>query len=103
MARQRLFPCRRPGCRKLAYLVNTFCSTSCNRSFHLAQQTPEQRRVMCNRIRSLQWAQDINRMLLRVKALADTEDARLVLAWRYGKSAAKSARYRRKVRTGVAA
>lgn len=63
-------------------------------------QTPEQRRATLQRIRALQWQQDINRMLLRVKAMADSEDARLVLAWRYGKGSAKSARYRRATRQG---
>jgi hypothetical protein len=60
-------------------------------------QPAEQRRATCRRIRALQWAQTINRMLLRVKVLADTEDARLILAWRYGKAAAKSERYRQRV------
>jgi hypothetical protein len=46
--------------------------------------------------RALQQRQDINRMVQRVKAMADGEEARLVMAWRYGKVAGKSARYRRK-------
>lgn len=56
---------------------------------------------MLRRIRALQWQQDTNRMLQRVKALADTEDARLILAWRYVKRAANTARYRRKGEGGV--
>lgn len=93
----RRYPCHRPGCRKKAVKLGGYCSRSCNRSWHLAMQSPEQRKAAASRMRAMQWAQEINRMLLRVKVLADREDERLVLAWRYGKMAAKSARYRRKV------
>lgn len=44
----------------------------------------------------LKFQRDINRMVQRVKVLADSEDERLVLAWRYGKAAAKSDRYRQR-------
>jgi hypothetical protein len=90
----RRYPCHRPGCRVLAVRLGGYCSKSCNRTWHLAMQPVEQRRETLRRIRALQWQQSINRMLQRVKVLADTEDARLVLAWRYGKAAAKTRRYR---------
>lgn len=90
----RRYPCHRPGCPHLAVKLGGYCSRSCNRTWHLAMQPDEQRRATLNRIRALQWQQVIDRMLHRVKVLADTEDARLVLAWRYGKATAKSRRYR---------
>lgn len=80
----------------LAARLGGYCSRSCNRAWHLAVLPADERRAMLRRIRALQWQQDTNRMLQRVKALADTEDARLILAWRYGKRAANTARYRRK-------
>src|SRR5262249_47010696 len=96
--KRRRFPCHRPGCRKRTRKLGSYCSRSCNRIWHLmALQTPEQRQAQMKRARDLQHQQEINRMLLRVKALADTEDERLMLAWRYGKAALKSARYRQKV------
>lgn len=94
MTRLRRYPCHRPGCPKQAVRLGGYCSRSCNRRWHLAMQPAEQRRATCSRIRGLQWAQDVNRMLQRVKALADTEDARLVLAWRYGKGSKNSKAYR---------
>lgn len=97
MTRRRRFPCHRPGCRRRAVKLGGFCSRSCTRSWQLALQTPEQRRARARHMRALQGRQEINRMVQRVKALADTEDERLVLAWRYGKQALKSARYRQKV------
>jgi hypothetical protein len=62
----------------------------------MALQTAEARSAQMRRARWLQQRQDIHRMLQRVKVLADGEDARLVLAWRYGKRALKSARWRLK-------
>jgi hypothetical protein len=59
-------------------------------------QTPAERSERMRRARALQQRQEINRMVQRVKAMADGEEARLVMAWRYGKVAGKSARYRRK-------
>jgi hypothetical protein len=41
-----------------------------------------------------QFRGEVYRMIQRVKVLGATEDERIVLAWRYGKGAAKSARYR---------
>jgi hypothetical protein len=94
MTKIRLYPCHRPGCRKRAVKLGGYCSRSCNRAWHLAMQTPAERSARMRRARALQQRQDINRMVQRVKALADGEEARLVMAWRYGKIAAKSARYR---------
>lgn len=39
-------------------------------------------------------------MIQRVKYLGQTEDERLVLAWRYGLGAGKTRRYRQKKRGG---
>lgn len=97
MTKRRVYPCHRPGCEKLAVKLGGYCSHSCNRSWHLTLQGPEQRRACMTRIRALQWAQEMNRMIGRVRVLADTEEARLVLAWRYGKSARKAQRYREKM------
>ena len=62
------------------------------------RQTPEQRSTQMRRARWMAQQQEINRMILRVKAMADGEDARLVMAWRYGKGAGKSGRYRARQR-----
>lgn len=95
MTKIRRYPCHRPGCRQRAVKLGGYCSKSCNRRWHLmALTTPEARSAQMRRARALQMQQQINRMLQRVKALADTEDARIILAWRYGKASAKTARYR---------
>jgi hypothetical protein len=59
-------------------------------------QTPAERSARMRRARALQQQQELNRMLQRVKILADTEDERIVLAWRVGKMAGKSARWRQR-------
>jgi hypothetical protein len=53
-------------------------------------------------MQTLRYQQEVNRMLQRVKVLADTEDARLILAWRHGKYAGYQARHRAQ-RKGAAA
>ena len=91
----RRYPCHRPGCDRLAVKLGGYCSRSCNRTWHLmALQTPAQRSAQMRRARWLQQQQGINRMLVRVKVLGQTEDERIVLAWRMGKGCAKSQRYR---------
>ena len=91
----RRYPCHRPGCDRLAVKLGGYCSRSCNRTWHLmALQTPAQRSAQMRKARRLQQQQGINRMLVRVRVLADSEDDRLVLAWRYGLRASKARRYR---------
>lgn len=102
MTKVRRFPCHRPGCRRRAKRLGGYCSRSCNRRWHLAMIPAAQRQATCQRIRAMQWTQAMNRMLLRIKVMADTEDARLVLAWRYGKNAARSARYRERQKGAAA-
>jgi hypothetical protein len=75
-----------------------FCSVSCASTGRCAQfwagKSPEERREHAIALSRQRYAQQIDRMLHRVKVLADTEDERIILAWRDGKQAAKSARYR---------
>ena len=97
MTKARRHPCARHGCRQRAVRQGGSCSRSCARTDYLLTRcTPEQRAERMRRARWLQQQQQVNRMLQRVKVLADDEDMRLVLAWRYGKACAKSQRYRQR-------
>lgn len=95
--RARRYLCAYPGCRGMARRAGAFCSRSCGRRWVLLFKTSaaDRRAQMRHAIR-MKFQRDIARMLQRVKVLADTEDERLVLAWRYGKGAAKAQRYREK-------
>jgi len=95
-ARKRKYPCKRVPCEGRAVNAGGFCSRSCNRSWHLAQMTPEARRVAAMKAVVGRGSLQIARLLQRVKVLADGEDARILLAWRIGKIARKSARFREK-------
>ena len=95
MTKARCYPCARHGCRQRAVRDGCYCSRSCARTDYLLTRcTPAERSAQMRRARALQQQQAVNRMLQRVKVLADDEDTRLVLAWRLGKGCAKSQRYR---------
>lgn len=87
-------PCGRTGCRGLALPNCVYCSRSCAMTVLRANQTPEHRRRIALHARERQGANELRLMVERVKTLADTEDQRLALAWRLGKMAAKSERFR---------
>lgn len=87
--------CANPACGRL-HRNEKYCSYSCRNAAEWAALTAEQRSAKAKRIAALRLAQQINRMILRVKVLADSEDERLVLAWRYGLRSSKSRRYRAK-------
>jgi len=61
-----------------------------------AEQTPERRRQIAMIGRAAQRPQWLDRLLARVRVFGDTEEQRIVLAYRYGRMAAKTARYRTK-------
>ena len=87
--------CTLLGCGRV--LVNgnqKFCSQSHAMRHQRAQQTPEERSALGRRAQQAQGQDILQRLLARVKCFADTEDARIVLAWRLGKMAAKSRRYK---------
>lgn len=59
-------------------------------------QSVEKRREIARAGRMKQFRGEVFRMIQRVKYYGRTEDERIVLAWRAGKRAAKSQRYRLK-------
>jgi hypothetical protein len=71
-----------------------YCSYRCRNVAEWYALTPDQRSEKGKRIARLRQAQSINRMIQRVRVLADTEPERLILAWRYGLRASKVRRYR---------
>lgn len=91
--RARRVVCQRPGCEQL-HANQRFCSRRCTTLVTRAQQSAAKRSEIARAGRLRLGREDTLRMIARVKYFGRTEDERIVLAWRYGKSAAKSARYR---------
>lgn len=85
--------CQRPGCKRL-HANALYCSRRCTAIVTRARQTPERRAEIAGIGRMKQFRGEVYRMIQRVKYYGKTEDERIVLAWRYGKGCAKSARYR---------
>jgi hypothetical protein len=71
-----------------------FCSYSCRNAVEWAALTKSERSAKGKRMAQARVGQSIARMLQRVKAMAHGEDARLILAYRYGLGASKVRRYR---------
>jgi hypothetical protein len=88
-------PCGNPACGRL-HGNAVYCSKRCTAITTRARQTPEQRRAIAKAGRMRQFRGEVYRMIQRVKVLGQTEDERIVLAWRYGKGCAKARRYRQK-------
>lgn len=68
-----------------------------------ASQTPERRREIArigNAASKPIWE---DRLLARVKVFADTPDQRILLAYRFGRMAARGQRWRERQRRGAAA
>lgn len=91
-------PCRQCGA---PHTNVAFCSRSCACRYTRSQQTPAQRKAMSIEARRKQSADVAERLLARVKCLADTERGRILAAFRLGKAAAKSQRYRDRQQTGT--
>jgi hypothetical protein len=93
---RRRHPCRRAslGCRGRSWRKDGCCSIRCRNLEFWAKTTPEERTARARVMQKMRYAREINRMLQRVKVLADTEDERLILAWRHGKYAGYQARHR---------
>src|SRR5690348_16237273 len=89
-------PCANPTCQRL-HRNAKYCSKRCTARGVRSAQTCRERLALARRASAAYQAAMIARMIQRVKVLGRTEDERIVLAWRYGKSAAKSQRHRRKV------
>lgn len=89
------FPCHRPGCCGIATCAHGYCSNRCRAIVGRQKQTPERRLEIARMARAAQMTDGFERLLARVKTFARTEDQRILLAWRIGKQAAKSDRYRR--------
>lgn len=94
----RTHPCGRPGCQKAARVRCTYCSRSCATTMARAKQTPERRQALARQARATQRAEDRARLVARVKCFANTEEGRIWMAYQFGKSAAKVARYRERQR-----
>ena len=94
-------PCGNPPCGQL-HRNAKYCSYGCRNAAEWSALTPEQRSAKGKRIAALRMAQQINRMIQRVKVLGDTENERLVWAWRYGLRASKVRRYRAKQKAKAA-
>lgn len=85
-------PCAHPKCGRL-HRNATYCSIRCRNAAWWGEGQAV-RDAIGKRMRRAQQQQAIDRMITRCKVFADTEDERLVLAWRYGLSAARHRRYR---------
>lgn len=85
--------CQRPGCGRIHFNAQ-YCSRRCTAIVTRSRQSPERRSEIAKRGRMKQFRGEVFRMLQRVKVLGNTVDEQIVLAWRYGKGAAKSQRYR---------
>lgn len=68
-----------------------------------ASQRPEVRSARATWAARVYAATVRSRLIARVKVLADTEDERIWMAFRYGKGALKSAKWRQRVTTQKAA
>ena len=71
-----------------------YCGRSCAFSATRRKETFAERQQRAHAARYAQRSDLEARMVARVKVLADGHEAQLVLAWRLGKMAAKSARFR---------
>jgi hypothetical protein len=93
--------CQRSGCTRLHQNAK-YCSKRCTAITTRARQTPERRSEIAYRGRMRQFRGEVYRMIQRVKVLGQTEDERIVLAWRHGKDAARTARWRAKQKASAA-
>jgi hypothetical protein len=93
---RRRYVCRRAphGCRGLSWRKSGCCSIRCRNLDFWSRTTPAERTARAKVMQTKRYQQEVNRMLQRVKVLADTEDERLILAWRHGKYAGYQARHR---------
>jgi hypothetical protein len=91
--RARVRACSRVGCGRL-HTNAQYCSRRCTAIVTRARQTPERRSEIAGIGRMKQFRGEVYRMIQRVKYYGKTVDEQIVLAWRYGKGAAKSERYR---------
>jgi hypothetical protein len=86
--------CARLECRRMARSGCRFCSRSCGMKATRARQTPEHKHRIAMAGRQAQRKDEIERLLARVRLLANTDRGRILLAYSLGKRAAKSERYR---------
>ena len=71
-----------------------YCSKSCAMKATRAKQTPERRREMGRAAALSRQPEWQARLLARVKCFAAGRDQQILLAYRYGRMAAKTGRYR---------
>ena len=87
--------CARQGCQTL-HRNKTYCCRACRNTGEWRKNV-QKSLVHARKMKAAQFQQLIARMIQRVKYLGQTEDERIVLAWRYGLGASKQRRYRAKV------
>lgn len=98
--RPKRFTCRRGGCTGRAGLDGGFCSRRCTMIDLRAMQGTAERHRIAMLGRQSQRKDEIERLLARVKLHANTERGRILLAFRLGKQADKSERYRGRLLLG---
>ena len=90
-------PCQRHGCRRIVkHRGCRYCSKSCGRRAYLASLPAETKTAMGKHARAAQRNEEWERFKARLKVLADTEEQRWLLAYRYGLTARNTRRYRAK-------
>jgi hypothetical protein len=73
-----------------------YCSRSCAMKALRGRETPTERTERARKARMTQGADLRERLIARVKVGADSLDARIVLAYRYGLGASKQRNYRKR-------
>lgn len=101
--RKRIHRCRRAGCEGLALNRGSYCSRRCSMIVIRQNQTPERRREISIAARAKREADYHERMVARVMVLADTLEQRIILAYRFGRMADKTKRYRERLKARRAA
>ena len=86
------------GCYNVPREGCAFCSRSCGAKASRARQTPEKRRAIASTARRAQELRDIRLLLAHVRLLGQTEEQRILLAWRLGRRARKSEAFRQRRR-----
>ena len=87
-------PCANPACGQL-HTNSVYCSYACRNTGEWRKHV-QTSLARARQMRRVQFTQQIHRMIARCKVLGQTEDERLILAWRYGLGASKQRRFRAK-------
>lgn len=94
-------PCQRIGCRRL-HSNARFCSRRCSMAFQRSLQTPAERSAIGRAARQVQDADNLQRLLARVKCAVEGEDARILYAWRQGLASRRTRDYKARAKAEAA-